>query len=196
MKTRLNFTIEEKTSESFKKICESNSVNMSQLIEDFMQGYIENDNYYKTIKDTIDNIEDIKKIASENYNKYSDKIAELDLSSEKNDEYAMRKLLTRINFSHNIIEFDTCRIGQKRLILMNKKAGKLFENLIKGENYLFGYEIYLDDKLGNYIVCMKVLNEDDKMIIELMNKQDVYGGQLNNKNIELTKHHVGFKVIW
>lgn len=192
MKKRLNFTIDETTSELFRKICEDKSLNMSELVEGFMLNYIQNEDKYKAIKETMDNIDEIKNISIENYEKYSNKVPEIDLSNDTEDSKAKR-LLGRINFSNNIIDFDTCRIGSERLILMSNKYSELFNKIIINDKIGDCY-LHIDDILGDYIICMKLLSKEDIKIVEFMNNPNVYPGQLNKKNIEIKKHHVGFKI--
>lgn len=193
MKNRQNFTIKESISETFKKLCDEKGINMSKLIETFMFDYINKNNYHKTILETLENIENIKQIGIENYQTFSQMKPELDLSEFNTDDHKKRKLLNRIFITINIIEHDTCKIGRDTIILMSEKYSKLFEDSILDDK-LIGYKLIVNDILEDYIICMKVLTEEDKMIINIMNKDSVYKGQLNKKEIDIEKHHVGFKI--
>jgi len=56
MKTRLNFTIEENISDEFKKICNNECINMSKLIERFMEDFIKKNIQYNNVnKNDVDN---------------------------------------------------------------------------------------------------------------------------------------------
>jgi hypothetical protein len=192
MKNRQNFTIKESISQTFKKICEEEGANMSKLIENFMVDYINQNNYHKTILETLESIEDVKQIGIKNYEDFSQMKPELDLTEFDNDEYKKRKLLTRIIYSINIIENYTCKIGRDIVVFMSEKYFKLLRDLILDDKVM-GYKIISNDILKDYIICMKVLTEEDKMIIKVMNSAKNYGA-INHKDIDIGKHHVGFKI--
>jgi hypothetical protein len=191
MKNRQNFTIKESISETFKKLCDETGANMSKLVENFMVDYINQNNYGKTILETLESIESIKQIAIENYQTYSKMKPELDLSRFDGDD-KKSKLLSRILITINILDTDSCRIGKDIIIFINKKWSQLFDDMIINDR-LMDYKVIIDDKLDDFIICMKVLTEEDKMIVKVINNAKNYGA-INHTDINIENHHVGFKI--
>jgi hypothetical protein len=191
-KHRQNFTINEKTSEEFKKVCDHMSINMSKLIENYMEEYIEQNSIEIKLNDVINNLVSIKITASNNYelNEYGYKcplrLADI-MELTDNDEFkANWKIITKIIMCSNLIATGL-RCGPANVCIMNEENYNMLSACIKSEKngkFIGGIEVVVNNIIGNFILCLRLLSESDiNLILQL------------DGNTDISKQYVGFELI-
>lgn len=194
-KNRQNFTINEKISEEFKKVCDDNSINMSKLIENYMVECIKKCNFDSNLQKIYDNLDEVKDIASSNFTKADEySFGILKLSDYENEEIKARKIITRIVHSSNIIATqlrygpaNICIIGEKYYNIISKYLiwnDPLFTNGKDTRNpYLGDIKVIKNDNIGDFILSMRLISDLDVDIIKLCDDK-----------IDLSKQYAGFEI--
>jgi hypothetical protein len=189
-KNRQNFTISEKISDEFKKVCDHMSVNMSRLIENYMEEFIKLNSYDEKLKGILDNLNAIKIIAYNNYIKNEYGYVSLELS-DYTDEAKIRKIITRIVHSSNIIA-EQLKYGPANTCIINQKYYNMISKYLVSEKsgeFIGNMKIIKDNNIGDFILCIRLLSDDDLKII------DMYNSTMENNEYDISKQYAGFEVI-
>lgn len=191
-KHRQNFTINEKISEEFKKVCNHMSVNMSKLIENYMEEYVKQNGVEIKLNEIINNLDSIKITASNNYglNEYGHKsplkLADIMYLTDNDEFKANWKIITRIVMCSNLIATGL-RCGPATTCIMSDENYKMLSSCIKNEKngkFIGGIEVIVDDKVGNFILCLRLLSESDiNLILQI------------DGNTDISKQYVGFELM-
>ena len=190
-KHRQNFTVKKETLEEFKKVCDQKSVNMSKLIENYMEEYIKEYTFNNQIKSILDNIEEIKAISLLNSKEIAPynilKLSDYEDEVKFDTTVIARKMITIILFCSNLIA-TKFRCGPARICIMSKENCNILSQCIrydigisKNEKFIGDIKIIENDTLGNIVLCLRLPSDYDIKSLE--------------ENIDISKQYVGFEIL-
>jgi hypothetical protein len=104
-----------------------------------------------------------------------------------NDEFkANWKIITKIIMCSNLIATGL-RCGPANVCIMNEENYNMLSACIKSEKngkFIGGIEVVVNNIIGNFILCLRLLSESDiNLILQL------------DGNTDISKQYVGFELI-
>lgn len=169
-----SITLNDELTNTYKKICNDNSVNAVKPIESFMEKVIDKKRIEEELYNIISNIEDFKESSQSNLKDFNI----LDISDLDKEE-KIKKIINRIIFASNKIDF-SLRTGKANYCIIGSKYYSKVKPLLK--KYIDGIKVIIEDKLGDNIIVMKLLSNDETKILKNYTQCDdnkcIYGFQI------------------